>query len=550
MMLVGNSLKNNLPHAMLATGLGLVVPFILIKENWDDHDRSNRTTARDFAYNYLASCDPNAILFTNGDNDTFPLWYIQEVEGVRTDVRVANMSLLSTDWHINQMKRKAYGSEPLPITLNEFDYRNGTRDFVIFDEVAHKKGKWFSAREAIDFIMDDQNMKSFPGMCNQESIIDFRGVYVPVDKKAAIKNGIITQEQAHLMEDTLRWSLRGNALYKADLAVLDILANYEWDRPIYFASLGGIGANANLGKYMQAEGMAYKLTPINFGSGGGTNIDKMYDLVMNGGFKWGNMHADGVLVDYYTMRMVTNIRLQLMKLSESLIAKGEKEKAINVIDRAFEVMPIENNQVAYDEICFYLCANYYEAGATEKGDALGKQLVELKMQEMKHYLSLEEEFFMKVISNWGRGLNQLEMLREASLKDLSQDEIIQGDQHESDALIEESNYKIMEQSIIQGIKPALTPTTSSYFKHLGVLEGSDYIDVMNRSSMVFARMYAQRSNFFDNPQKFPSMCAEYLWKTKFGYLTQRQNQMMFQMSKQMEEQMKMQQMMQNQGIPK
>lgn len=481
MMLVGNSIQNNMSHALLATGLGLVVPFLLAKENWDDHDRSNRTTARDFAYNYLASCDENAILFTNGDNDTFPLWYIQDVEGVRTDVRVANMSLLSTDWHINQMKRKAYKSDPLPITLNEFDYRNGTRDYVIVDESEQKKGKWYSAKEAIAFIMNDQNMKNYPGMCNTESFIDFRGVYIPVDKEAAVKNGIITEEQASQMQDTLRWTLRGSALYKADLAVLDILANYKWDRGIYFASLGGIGASANLGKYMQAEGMAYKLTPIDFGAGGGTNTDKIYDLVMNGGFKWGNMKGEGVLVDYYSMRMVTNIRYQMYKFVNELIEKGESEKAIAVIDRVFEVMPIENLQVPLDDACYYLCASYYEAGDKEKGDALGKKLVQYALEEINYFLSLEEEYFNKVMNVWGKDLNQIEMLREASLKDLSQAEMI------------------------------ATDPTNSYFSQLGVLEGLGYEQALINSKAIFVHKMYEKQNFFANPQKFPSILIQYCW---------------------------------------
>jgi len=481
MILLGSSVKNNLSHAAISTGMCLVVPFILIVQNWDDHDRSNRSTARDFAYNYLASCDQNAMLFTNGDNDTFPLWYIQDVEGVRTDVRVANMSLLSTDWHINQMKRKAWDSDPLPITLNEFDYRNGTRDFVIFDEAPSKKGKWFSAKEAIAFIMNDQHLKPFPGMCNPESYIDFRGVYIPVDKEAALKNGIVTQEQAHLMEDTIRWNLSGGALYKADLAVLDILANYKWDRPINFASLGGIGANKGIAKYMQAEGVTYKLTPILFGGGGGTNTEKMYDLVMNDKFLWGNMKEEGVLVDYYTLRMVQNLRMQMMKLSDALISEGKNEKAIAILDKAFEIMPIENNQVAPDDICFYLCGNYYDAGAKEKGDALGKKLAILELEKIDYYQSLSEGFFNKVWTEWGRSMNNLEMLRQASIGGLDQQAMIEAD------------------------------PSNTFFTNQGVLEGTGYSTTLISSKQIFLKKGYTKQNFFQNPQSFPVILAQYCW---------------------------------------
>jgi hypothetical protein len=481
MILLGDSVKNNLSHAALATGMCLVVPFILIYQNWDDHDRSNRSTARDFAYNYLASCDKNAMLFTNGDNDTFPLWYIQDVEGVRTDVRVANMSLLSTDWHINQMKRKAWDSDPLPITLNEFDYRNGTRDFVIFDESPSKKGKYYSAKEAINFIMNDQHFKTFPGMCNPESYIDFRGVYIPVDKEAALKNGIVTEEEAHLMEDTIKWNLSGGALYKADLAVLDILANYKWDRPINFASLGGIGANKGIAKYMQAEGVTYKLTPILFGSGGGTNTEKMYDLVMNDKFLWGNMKEKGVLVDYYTLRMVQNLRMQMMKLSDALISEGQNEKAIAILDKTFEIMPIENNQVAPDDICFYLVGNYYDAGAKEKGDVLGKKLALLELEKIDHYQSLNEYFFDKVWAEWGRSLNNLEMLRQASIGGLDQEAMIASD------------------------------ATNTFFTNQGALEGTGYSTTLISAKQIFLKKGYTKQKFFSNPQRFPVVLAQYCW---------------------------------------
>lgn len=479
---LGNTIKNGVSTGVLATGFGMVAPFLLAQQNWDDHDRSNRTTARDFAYNYLASCDRNAILFTNGDNDTFPLWYIQEVEGVRTDVRVANMSLLSTDWHINQMKRQAYDSDPLPISMNEFSYRNGTRDYVIVDENEGKKGKYYSAKEAMNFILDDSHQKAFSGMCNPEFYIDFRGVYITVDKKAALDNGIVTPEQADKMVDTIRWELRGGAIYKADLAVLDMLSNYKWDRPIYFASLGGVGANSRLSGYMQAEGMAYKLVPIKFGGGGGANTEKMYNLVVNDkeGFKWGNLKGEGVLVDYYTMRMVQNARLQMMRLTDALIAEGDKEKAVEVLDKVFEVMPIDNNQVPAGGICYYLCSNYYDAGAKEKGDALAKKLIQLEIENLNYYLSLDDEFFDQVWAEFGKALNNLEMLREAALKGLSMEQLFEPD---------ESHIG---------------------FKELGPLEGTSYLNIMTKAREKFFRFMNAKQQYFTNGQKFPVVYTQ-LW---------------------------------------
>jgi len=420
---VGDKLKNGHITGGLATALGLAVPLILGIQNWDDHDRSNRTTARDFAFNYLRSCDEKAeggkgaIIFTNGDNDTFPLWYIQEVEGVRTDVRVANMSLLGTDWHINQMRRKAYDSEPLEITMNEFSFRNGTRDLIFFNDQINRNsktnGKYVSIDDAMDMLLDNNNRYLEPRTGNMESFYDFKGVYMVVDKQAALKNGIISQDQMALAQDTIKWSIPPGYLVKSDMAVLDLFRNYKWDRPIYFASLGGLQANKALNKYLQGEGLAFKLTPI---PNVGVNIDKMYDLVMDkeNGFLWGNMKGEGVYVDYYTMRMVYNLRIQFKSFTDELLAQGEKEKTIEVLDRIFEEMPIENSQVAVDDICYYLCANYYEAGAKEKGDALAKKLAKVKLDEIKYYLGQDEKFFLSMFSEYGKSMNLLEMIRSAS----------------------------------------------------------------------------------------------------------------------------------------
>ena len=236
--------------------------------------------------------------------------------------------------------------------------------------------KWYTAKEAISFICDESHKKDFYRYsCNQEYYIDFKNLYIPVDKQAAIKNGIITAEQAASSQyrDTVKWRLKGGMLYKADLAVLDMLSNYQWDRPIYFASVVGMQGNEYLNKYMQGEGMTFKLTPLEFGGNGGLNSSKMVDLMTTGydlklpndsirkvNFLWGNMHQEGVLVDYYTMRMVQNIRLQIMKLTDALIKENKMQEAVAILDTTFKIMPIENNQVPADDICFYLCANYFD----------------------------------------------------------------------------------------------------------------------------------------------------------------------------------------------
>jgi hypothetical protein len=536
---LGNVTKNGVLSGSVATTLAMVVPIILGLQNWDDHDRSNRSTARDFAYDYLVSCDEKSpegkgsIIFTNGDNDTFPLWYIQEVEGVRTDVRVANMSLLGTDWHINQMKRKAYDSEPLEITMPEYAYRNGIRDYIIVKEDPANAGKYFSAREVVDFALNDNNRSDQFSTCQLESFINMKGVYITVDKEAALKNGIFTKEQLAQVQDTLKWTLSGGVLYKSDLAVLDLLANYKWDRSIYFASVHGLQANSGLRNYLSSEGLAFKLVPINFGPSGGVNIEKNYTLFMDSekGFKWGNMKGKGVLVDYYTLRMVYNIRAQAMKFTDELIKAGKNDMAIEVLDKIFEEMPIENSQVFADDICYYLCANYYDAGAKEKGDALAKKLMKIKLDEIHYYQQQNERFFISMISEWGRAMNLMEMLRQSSREEIGGERqamnvAMQNLQKEYQMKMEmlnqqvqsgeldiptatnmqksfENEFSSKQAELYDNYFANITDASGTYFTVMGPLEGTNYPEVMKTAKSMYFKYSSRMPELFENPQYFP-----------------------------------------------
>lgn len=547
---LGDKLKNPVMTSGLATAVCMVVPFILAVENWDDHDRSNRTTARDFAYNYLLSCSEKsedgkgAVIFTNGDNDTFPLWYLQEVEGQRTDVRVANMSLLGTDWHISQMKRKAYDSEPLDLTMNEFSYRNGTRDYVIVMENPKKQGKYYSAKEAMNFILDDNHYVDNSQTCNQENYLDFKGIYIPVDKEAALKHGIITKEQLPKCVDTIKWNLSGSVLYKSDLAVLDLLSNYKWDRPIYFASLSrqGLQANFGLSKYMQSEGLAFKITPVKFGANGGVNFDKMYSLMMDkeNGFQWGNMKTPGVLVDYYTMRMVYNLRVQIMKFTEDLIAAGKNQMAIDVLDRAFEEMPVENAQVAVDDICFYLCANYYDAGAKEKGDALAKQLAEVKLKEILYYAQQDGFFFKSMLSEFGKSMQQIELLRSAADAEGSmqyqtklqavytefQQNVQQLEMEAKSGMLKEAEImekynqlqqKFMQDQVAVGLKVYNVPNANgSSFENLNFVDQNLLNQAMSKAKEKFIETRYEYAQFYKQQKNFPKAFIQ-LWDPGFVF---------------------------------
>ena len=269
----------------------LLVPTLMASEGWDDHDRSNRYTALHFAENYLNSCALNAILFTNGDNDTFPLWYAQEVEGIRTDIRVINLSLLNTDWYIDQAKRKAYNSDPVPFSLTKEQYIQGTRDFVLFDKSSNTQGVYVNVKDAIGFISDDNNTRM---MSNNKMMSYFPTdkFSIPVDKNTIIKNKIVPPALNDSILDVLNWTMGGYGVQKAQLMQMDLLANFDWKRPVYFAITTGSEAYIGLENYFQLEGLAYRLVPMNAhstdGQPGTVNTDIMYENLMNK-YKWGNM---------------------------------------------------------------------------------------------------------------------------------------------------------------------------------------------------------------------------------------------------------------------
>ncbi|MFO0358675.1 MAG: DUF2723 domain-containing protein [Sphingobacteriaceae bacterium] len=363
--------------AIGATAFSMIVPGIMAKEGWDDHNRSLRTLSRDCAINYLQSCAPNAILFTNGDNDTFPLWYAQEVEGIRTDVRVVNLSLLQTDWYISQMRRAAYESAPVPFTIPEDKLQASKREVVY---LMVKDPKPMPLKDAIDFVSSDDPEKKFD---NGGTLIDYiptKAFYINVDSLTIMRNKVISVKDTARLSKRIAWDL-GNRGYitKNDLMVLDLIAHTDWKRPIYFAVTTGNEAYVGLDKYFQLEGLAYRFVPIKQteneqAQGGRVNTEKMYDNIMNK-FLWGGMDKPGVSLDETSTRMAGNLRMQMSILAQALINEGKKTKAKAVLDKCLTVMPEEN--IPYDGTIFTICAAYYQIGDTEKANALAKRLFDI-----------------------------------------------------------------------------------------------------------------------------------------------------------------------------
>lgn len=371
--------------AIAATVIGLIIPAIMVSENWDDHDRSIRTLSRDCAIDYLQSCAPNAILFTNGDNDTFPLWYAQEVEGIRTDVRVVNLSLLNTDWYIRQMRRAAYESAPVPFSIPEQKLEAEKMAYVYVDPSGTRAT---NLKEAITYATSDDINTKLPNGDDFIDILPSGNLYVNVDSMAVMKNKVIAVKDTNRLAKRISFDITDRRLInKNDLLVLDLVAHNNWQRPIYFAVTTGDDAYIGLKRYFQLEGLAYRFVPIRQSSaeeqqGGRVATEIMYDNVMNK-FLWGGMDKPGINLDENCVRMSSNLRMQMSILATALINEGKKSKAEKVLDKCLAVMPEEN--IPFDASVFTMVAAYYELGKMDKANALSKKLFDIYEHDLRVY---------------------------------------------------------------------------------------------------------------------------------------------------------------------
>ena len=373
--------------AIVVTIAALVVPVQMASENWDDHDRSNRYTARDIAHNYLNSCEANAILVTHGDNDTFPLWYLQEVEGVRTDVRIVNTSLLGTDWYIDQMQYKVYESEPLDFSIPREEYIYGTNDLI---EITERFNRPVPLKAVIDLISLPEAKRVRYGTGEKVSVIKARELLVPVDKQKVLESGIVPASDSSLILDTIKLSIPSNKniLTKAEMMILDLIANYKWDRPIYFVAMGG-DLGIGIRDYLEFCGFAYKFVPIksntSIGNPGRVNGQKMYDKIMNV-YRWGNMNDPSVNIDYQnllTFSAVISVRNIHTQTAKALVLEGDSKKAVEVLDRMQEVMipsqfPLNASLLAsLNEFAVMESIELYlRAGEKEKALDLGNRFID------------------------------------------------------------------------------------------------------------------------------------------------------------------------------
>jgi hypothetical protein len=369
----------------------LIAPILMASQNWDDHDRSGKRTAVASARAYLDSCDKNAILFTIGDNDTFPMWYLQEIEGYRTDIRIVNTSLLMTDWYIDQMKAKAYESEPVPISFTHKDYVDGKRDYLYFDQTTEDR---LDVDEFMKFVSSD-DPRTLVEMKNGQKIQFYptNKIRVPVDKNAVIANKVVSPKYNDSIVPYIDVDIKGEAIYKNRLMMLDIVRNNKWKRPIYFSP----GAFADddyiwMKNYLQLDGMVYKLVPIKTkidkeASGfdmGQIDTDIMYNIVMK--WDWGNGESTKIYHDPETRKNSISYRTNLNRLMVQLIKEGKNDKAKKVIELALTKMPLDYYE--FYTMVEPFADGYYKIGEKENAHKLLKQLAAKYQDNLRYFSTL------------------------------------------------------------------------------------------------------------------------------------------------------------------
>ncbi|MCX6235268.1 MAG: DUF2723 domain-containing protein [Bacteroidetes bacterium] len=391
--LLSRVLKRNI-SAIIVTILCLIlVPGIMANQGWDDHNRSGKYAAFDYAKNYLNSCAPNAILITNGDNDTFPLWYAQEVEGVRTDVRVVNFMLASGDWYIHQMANKVYDSEPLKFTLTQDQYNKGINQIIPYFEEKSIKGR-VELKLLVDFLASE-NQSTKVMLQNGQWIKYFptKKVRLTVDPGKAVTNGIVPRYLAGRIDSVVEWDIKTNYLYKNDLMLLDFLATNNWERPVYFANPSSVGHIFNVEPYFHLEGFVYKFMPVkafDYIQGlGGISTEETYDILINK-CKWGNLNSPRVYVDRESYRNSMIPKQNFMRLAQALMEINKPDSAVRAADVCLEVFP--DNKIKFDVYMLPFVDVYYRAKQPLKGNALVEQLVKNYEEDIIYYNSQEGSF--------------------------------------------------------------------------------------------------------------------------------------------------------------
>ncbi|MBR4118883.1 MAG: DUF2723 domain-containing protein [Bacteroidales bacterium] len=417
--------RDNSIVALATAILCLFVPVQMAAQNWDDHDRSGRYAARDFGKNYLSCVEENGIIFTNGDNDTFPLWYVQETEGYRTDVRVCNLSYLQTDWYIDQMKSQAYESTPLPIEMDRSRYGNGKLSYAYVLDRGY--GYDMELDKAMNYLIsEDKDNKYIPEYGISIDHIPNSNLYIDVDS-AAVADKIPADLKGYAT-DRIDIKLANNdALMLNQLSVLSMLnsiARDNWERPIYYAVTVGPDMYLNLDKHFVKVGLAYRILPVvnnDTESDGLVDTETMYDNMMNK-FEWGGVDNPNVYLDETVRKMTYTMRMLFIDLAEALIMEEKYDMALNVLDKMMEKIPASATK--HDYLSIQPAMAYYSLGETEKGKALLTEIADNSMEYMSWFRTLEY--------NKLRSISQEYLRQEYTLKTIIQFFIQQGDEESAE----------------------------------------------------------------------------------------------------------------------
>ncbi|MCH5330318.1 MAG: DUF2723 domain-containing protein [Alistipes sp.] len=382
--------KHQSAAAAIATVLCLSVPAVLCAENWDDHDRSGRTMAHDVGWNYLQSALPNSIIINYGDNDTFPLWLNQEVDGVRPDIRIMNSSYLGGEWYIDQMKTAANDAAGVPLSFDREKYWYVNESYPVYDRV----DRTVDIQEVIDFVKsEDPRSKLTMGDGSLNDFVPAKRIALPVNKDNAVAAGIVRKDERHLMVDTVYIDIRKNSLERSDMMILDMLANFDWKRPIAFTQVYVL-QDLGLLDYLQFDGYTYRLVPIltpykSSWEIGRIDPDYVVPLLENT-FRYGNLADPKVYVDYFTQYnlAVGRTRETFARVAKELIRRGDDAKALELLDRGLEVLPI--NQIRFSDANTYpFLEAYYALGEFEKGDALFYAYADTLIEYIEYYLQFD-----------------------------------------------------------------------------------------------------------------------------------------------------------------
>jgi tetratricopeptide (TPR) repeat protein len=402
----------------------------MASQNWDDHNRSKRYITRDFGFNYLTTCEPGSVIFTMGDNDTFPLWYAQEVEGYRTDVRVCNLSYLQTDWYIDQMKRQSYESEPLPISWEKPDYIQGKHDVAYI--IKQTDQPWEVSRALNRVKSDDLRTKRIKDYGIDIDNVPSEILYIPVDSAAVVAAGLVKPENADRIAKEMVIDMRakkdaaGNLieapkhhLAKQEMMILDMLSNNkDWKRPFYYAITVSPDQFLHLNPYFRQDGVAYRILPFAFDPSEDRHIDTdvLYDNLINK-YRWGNLEQEGLYLDENSSRMSRTFRLLFGILGKQLVAEGKKDMANTAMDYSLKHIPDYN--VPYDYYSTNEIANtYLQIGEKEKAIQLYDILLERSIKSLNWYSRLKPREYASVFDDIRRELyyvgNILSIYREAN----------------------------------------------------------------------------------------------------------------------------------------